>query len=647
MADTYYARFFDANGAAVTGSNGQTWFAIPDPNIDISGIVSPAYSQAFAFQSITLGSDPVAIKLFNAVTGSSRYREVEIAHYGNGHLLDAYQFTAVNPSAMSIDFDSGAQQLDFAYGGIRAAHYKANGSTISIQTHDLIGHSAPLKASDGTTTVAAVTPSTAEPVASNTPVASQDTYVRFMDPSTGQYLIAADGSSYFYITSTGPLVYQNAIATNEASGIKISDLNFTIDPASLTAAQQGTFIPSAYSTVIVASYSIPADGTAGHFIEGGGFTHAVFDRSGSDPSTGEYNISFRTADLVFAGNSSSAASDGSVNGFSGASWLNQHHPGDNHPCYCTGTLILTSRGEVPVETLRIGDIAVTASGERRPIRWIGHRRTDIARHPRPEKVMPVRILAGAMAPGVPLRDLRVSPGHAVAVDGVLVKAERLVNGGSIVHEAISHVTYWHVELDSHDLLVADGLGAESYVECGNRHAFENGGPVTTLHPDFDSLVEHAAQSCLPLIDGGAALAAIRERLIARAGDYFIVDPMVSLVADGVALVPSSVLGRRYEFLVPGNTRSLRLVSRSAIAGDVLARSTDRRRLGIAVRELAIDGVAIACDDLCEGWHAQAPGRDHRWSDGDAAIPFGHRVAFAVIALDRYPAANTMRDRCVA
>lgn len=339
-----------------------------------------------------------------------------------------------------------------------------------------------------------------------------------------------------------------------------------------------------------------------------------------------------------------------------ASAANNLVPGDTNrvaddfvanACYCTHTLILTSGGEVPVEALSVGDLVVTASGEHRPIRWIGHRQLDVVCHPWPDAVLPVRIRAGVVTPGIPVRDLLVSPGHAAAIESVLVKAGRLVNGATILHESVERVTYWHIELDSHDLLVADGMPAESYVDCGNRHAFDNGGPIVALHPEFDALDAHATQSCLPLVDGGPALAAIREGLIARAGECFSADPAVRLMADGVALAPMSVEGRRYRFCVPEGARVLRLVSRCAVPGDVHAASTDRSRIGIAVRGLEIDGLAVSYDALDEGWHAQTPGRDHRWSDGNAVLPLGRMIAFTVSALDRYPVADITSHRAAA
>ena len=69
------------------------------------------------------------------------------------------------------------------------------------------------------------------------------------------------------------------------------------------------------------------------------------------------------------------------------------------PCYVTGARILTNCGEAPVESLRAGDLLVTASGALRPVRWMGHRRVDISRHPDPASVRPVRVSAHAFGDG--------------------------------------------------------------------------------------------------------------------------------------------------------------------------------------------------------------------------------------------------------
>ena len=137
-------------------------------------------------------------------------------------------------------------------------------------------------------------------------------------------------------------------------------------------------------------------------------------------------------------------------------------------CFAEGTRILTLRGETAVESLRIGDLVVSAQGPVRPVRWLGHRRIDCRRHERPRDVWPVRVRAGAFGPGRPFRDLLLSPDHAVFVDGLLIPIRYLMNGASVAQENCDDITYWHVELDRHDVLLAEGLPAESYLDTGNR-----------------------------------------------------------------------------------------------------------------------------------------------------------------------------------
>jgi hypothetical protein len=190
------------------------------------------------------------------------------------------------------------------------------------------------------------------------------------------------------------------------------------------------------------------------------------------------------------------------------------------PCFVAGTRIATARGEVAVEDLRVGDLVVTQGrgAALQPVAWLGHSRVDIARHREPARVAPIRIAAGALAEGVPHRDLCVSPDHGIALDGHLVPAGLLVNGASIVQELWRpEVTYWHVELPAHALLVAEGATTESYLDNGNRAQFDNHA-IATLFKDFATeraKDRDAARSCLPLLMDGPLLARIRARLAKR------------------------------------------------------------------------------------------------------------------------------------
>ncbi|XYD11327.1 Hint domain-containing protein [Methylobacterium sp. NMS12] len=116
---------------------------------------------------------------------------------------------------------------------------------------------------------------------------------------------------------------------------------------------------------------------------------------------------------------------------------NPSQPANPAPCYVTGTRIRILRdrviSDVPVEHLAVGDLAVTAAGTPRPIRWIGTRAYPGSTAPPAER--PVRIRAGALAGGMPARDLLVSPDHGLWLDGLFVAAGHLVNGSSITRVA--------------------------------------------------------------------------------------------------------------------------------------------------------------------------------------------------------------------
>jgi hypothetical protein len=143
-------------------------------------------------------------------------------------------------------------------------------------------------------------------------------------------------------------------------------------------------------------------------------------------------------------------------------------------CFRAGTRVLTARGEIAVEALAVGDLVATRFGGITPVRWLGFRRIDCRAHSRPVNAWPVRVCAGAFGEDQPRRDLWLSPDHAVFIDGVLIPIRYLVNGSSVVQHACDVVAYWHVELDRHAVLLAEGLPCESYLDTGNRGAFADG-----------------------------------------------------------------------------------------------------------------------------------------------------------------------------
>jgi hypothetical protein len=212
-------------------------------------------------------------------------------------------------------------------------------------------------------------------------------------------------------------------------------------------------------------------------------------------------------------------------------------------CFASGTKLLSAHGPVAVEDLLEGDLVVTASGLS-PIRWIGHRRTDLRRHPAPHDVMPVRVAAGAIGPSQPSRDLVLSPDHAVLVDGALIPIRHLVNGSSIAQEACDHVTYWHVELAHHDIVLAEGMPCETYLDTGNRCAFESESGPVQLHPEFARAI-WVEQGCAPILTDTAdpILRGLHMRLLVRACRYGVANSTTNGTwSEGWAMARSSRSG---------------------------------------------------------------------------------------------------------
>jgi hypothetical protein len=196
---------------------------------------------------------------------------------------------------------------------------------------------------------------------------------------------------------------------------------------------------------------------------------------------------------------------------------------ENVVCFAEGTRIVTPNGEDAVENLRAGDMVLAMRDGQagfEPLRWVGFMDVAVPRNAAmAAKTAPILIKAGAIAAGMPARDLRVSPDHAMEVDGHLIPAKHLVNGSSIIQEVwCKRVRYFHLELEAHGLLLSEGTWSESYLDDGNRHAFNNAA-MTGLFLDFEagrSKGQYDHQACLPVLRHGLKLDEIHGRLALRA-----------------------------------------------------------------------------------------------------------------------------------
>lgn len=290
------------------------------------------------------------------------------------------------------------------------------------------------------------------------------------------------------------------------------------------------------------------------------------------------------------------------------------------PCFLRGTRILTPHGEVAVEDLAVGDVVHTELLGSAPIRWIGSG-CALATRGRRNAATPVIIRKSALADNVPHRDLRITKGHSLYIEGVLIPVEFLVNHRSILwDDHAQEVSIYHIELETHDVLLASGAPAESYRDDGNRWLFHNANGDWDLPPQLP---------CAPVLTGGPVVDEIWRRLLDRASagkpPPLTGDADVHLVVDGRRLDAAERVGEAHIFHLRAVPLELRVVSRAAAPAE-LGLARDPRVLGVALRYLvARQGTRFRMIEArdarwTDGFHAFEADNGFRWTDGDAAIP---------------------------
>jgi Hint domain-containing protein len=158
-----------------------------------------------------------------------------------------------------------------------------------------------------------------------------------------------------------------------------------------------------------------------------------------------------------------------------------HHPGPNGGgggrghCFLRGTLIQTPDGEIPIEQLKVGTVVDTLRGPM-PVKWIGRQKFEKTTTSWHWSIAPIRIKRFALSDQYPRRDLILSPHHSLFIDGLLMPVQWLVNGSTITFADTDNreaIEYFHIEMETHEVVFAEGAPAETLlVECG-REQFGN------------------------------------------------------------------------------------------------------------------------------------------------------------------------------
>jgi len=179
-------------------------------------------------------------------------------------------------------------------------------------------------------------------------------------------------------------------------------------------------------------------------------------------------------------------------------------------CFAKGTMIETPHGELPIELLVAGDEVLTSAGKTEEIVWVGKRSVTAFELSQNPDLRPVRIRKNALAPNCPTKDLIVSPSHKILVDDwraeyhfgvdeVLVPAKALIDGKNIVTDDLQNgVDYFHILLESHELLRANGQWAETLLPVQDAISTlteQQCAEIATLQTEFftslsDSYVSH-------------------------------------------------------------------------------------------------------------------------------------------------------------
>ena len=595
-----YVRFVSTSGTVVT-VNANQYFAVnqfsfnPTQVLNIGSQTSGAGAGKVSLNTLNLSLGDASLNptLFKQLAVGTLFSEVDLLSYSqaDGKLISEDNFGLVGGTALSID-STGVVQYSAEFGALELQHnYRnPNGSLTAAPTAawnavtNISGFS-----TNGTASATPLAAPTLVPTTtiSNAQPATVDTYVRFMAYS-GAYLTLA-GNTLFAVNQFdfGATQTLNLTTTIGAGKVSFSTLDLSLGNASLN--------PTLFKDL--------ASGTPFQEVDLLSYNHAT----GALVSANSFGlVAGSSLAIDSAGIAQYSVQYGALN-------ISQAIP-----CFLRGTRISTPSGECAVEALRPGDLVQTWSGQHRPIRWIGLGRTLVTPGNRCD-VSPVIILQGALADNIPARDLHVTRHHAMLVDDVLIPAEHLINGSSVLWDETGKVIeYYHIELDSHDILIAEGAPSESFRDDGNATQFQN--LATRPARDWEP-------PCRPVVEAGEKLEQVWRQIAARAGRLpattFTADPDLHLLINGVRINGTSRDGACWVFPLPPHADHIEIASNTSIpATDDL--SQDLRRLGVAVRQISVwrynigRVVPLNATMLVDGWHE--PGDGHRWTKGRAVLP---------------------------
>ncbi|MGX7346423.1 Hint domain-containing protein [Acetobacter pasteurianus] len=317
-------------------------------------------------------------------------------------------------------------------------------------------------------------------------------------------------------------------------------------------------------------------------------------------------------------------------------------------CFLSGSMIRTTKGDVTVEDMQIGDEVVAYDWQNnkditRPVIWVGKAHTTV----RPELTddeagWPVRILKDAISDSVSYKDMLITAEHCLFFKGSFVPVRMLVNGVSIFYDkSITSYNYYHVETEQHSVITADGMLTESYLDTGNRASFRQEGKVVRIG---GTVKTWAADAGAPLCVNRAFVEPLFRALEWRENDVagyrvpmetveLTSNPDLHLITEtGATIRPMRHSGQQYSFMLPPDTKSVRIVSRASRPADAIGPFVDDRRyMGVAVADVRLvcarksyDITAHLQSEKPTGWY-DTDWTDCAWTNGNATLPLGKHL----------------------
>ena len=308
---------------------------------------------------------------------------------------------------------------------------------------------------------------------------------------------------------------------------------------------------------------------------------------------------------------------------------------ETFPCFLAGTLIKTDRGDIAVENLGVNDRVYihTDNGlQLQPITSIVSDTHFVNTHlPDDEGGYPVCILKDAISENIPYQDTYVTPEHCLFIDGKFIPVRMLVNNHSIYYDHSQKMyKYYHIETGEHSVITANGMLTESYLNTRDTIKDDENNVIrlpknwvndaaAPLNVDRDS-VEKVYNS---LLDQALA------KHIDRKGRKPLItnDHDICLIADNGNVIEKRIDNGKVTFVIPKNTKNVRIVSRASRPSDVIGPFVDDRRyLGLLIKSIKLFNKNKSFDidihlseENLDGWH-KLDSDSVRWTNGNAFLP---------------------------